>query len=185
MNKINRRFLHYETRAKFEEDLDKIPYDAIVFIDEGRTIYTHGEEYCNVDLSEYLTAHDIEQEYAKKTDIPHIPTNISAFTNDTGYLVDRNLSSYINDVELDNVNKLIKFKHDNSTICTISTTDFIKDGMVNTVNINGNNLVVTFNTDAGKQPISIRLADIFNPGNYYTKDQVEGTFAKKVDIPEQ
>jgi hypothetical protein len=43
--------------------------------------------------------------------------------------------------------------------------------MVNTVAISGNNLVITFNTDAGKDNITIPLTDIFNPNNYYTKSQ--------------
>ena len=34
----------------------------------------------------YLTAHQSLSEYAKLTDIPTVPTNVSAFTNDAGYL---------------------------------------------------------------------------------------------------
>lgn len=88
MNKINRRFLHYETRAKFEADKSKIPFDSIVFVDEGRTIYTHGEEYAGIDLSGYLKQADAESIYAKKGDIVEVPTKVSAFTNDAGYLTE-------------------------------------------------------------------------------------------------
>jgi hypothetical protein len=34
-------------------------------------------------------------------------------------------------------------------------------------------LAITFNTDAGKEEIDIELDDIFNPDNYYTKDEVD------------
>ena len=38
------------------------------------------------DLTKYLTKDDAEKVYAKKTDIPQIPTNVSAFNNDAGYI---------------------------------------------------------------------------------------------------
>ena len=34
-------------------------------------------------------------------------------------------------------------------------------------------LVVTFNTDSGKQPIQISITDIFDASNYYTKTEVD------------
>ena len=70
-------------------------------------------------------------------------------------------------------NKTIELKNISGTVLsTIDATAFIKDGMVDTVVISGGNLVITFNTDAGKQPISIPLTDIFNPNNYYTKSEI-------------
>ncbi len=45
--------------------------------------------------------------------------------------------------------------------------------MVSNVEIVNGNLVITFNSDAGKQPISIPLTDIFNPANYYTTAQTQ------------
>lgn len=61
-------------------------------------------------------------------------------------------------------------------VSTIDASAFIKDGMVDTVTISNGYLVITFNTDAGKQPISIALSDIFDPSNYYTKTQVDNGF---------
>lgn len=238
MNKIDRRFLHYETRAKFEADKSKIPFDSIVFVDEGRTIYTHGEEYAGIDLSEYLKQADAESIYAKKEDIAEVPTNVSAFTNDAGYLTEhQDLSAYalktdipqggdgqdlseylkssiaestyakktsvydkdevdqmmseipvvgditqfINNVAYDSTNKQIQFKHDDNVLHTIDATDFIKDGMVDSVSIQDNKLSITFNTDAGKEAIQISLTDIFNPDNYYTKDEVDSAIDTKQD----
>ncbi len=70
----------------------------------------------------------------------------------------------------------------------IDTSDFVKDGMVDNVEIkviDGKSyLIVTFNTDSGKQPIQISITDIFDPSNYYTKTEVDNkvnTVNGKVD----
>lgn len=55
----------------------------------------------------------------------------------------------------------------------IDATAFIKDGMVNTVVVSNGNLVISFNTDAGKNDISIPISSIFNANNYYTKTQTD------------
>ena len=72
----------------------------------------------------------------------------------------------------------IRFKDaSGNTIATINADDFIKDGMVDNVQISGSSLVITFNTDAGKQPISIPLTSIFDPSNYYNKTETNALFA--------
>ena len=64
----------------------------------------------------------------------------------------------------------------------IDASDFIKDGMVSNVEISNGNLVVTFNTDAGHAPISIPLTNIFNPANYYTKNDIDtGDYENIID----
>lgn len=83
----------------------------------------------------------------------------------------------------DSQNKLIKFYNTNNVLLdtSIDATDFIKDGMVNSVAIQDvliddeyvTCLVITFNTDSGLDPINIPLEDIFDPNNYYTKTQVD------------
>lgn len=68
----------------------------------------------------------------------------------------------------------IYFKNANDeAISEVDTTDFIVDGMIDDVKIENGNLVIAFNTDAGKQDISIPLTEIFDPSNYYTKDDVD------------
>ena len=68
----------------------------------------------------------------------------------------------------------------------VDATDFIKDGMVSNVEIKdvaekGVCLVITFNSDSGKQAIEIPISQIFNTDNYYTKDEVNAELAKKAD----
>ena len=54
-----------------------------------------------------------------------------------------------------------------TVIASIDASDFIKDGMVDSVELSGNNLVITFNTSAGKEPISVDLSkflDVYTAG---------------------
>ena len=77
--------------------------------------------------------------------------------------------------EYDESGKTIVFKNVNgAVVSSIDASDFIKDGMVDDVKIDGDNLVITFNTESGKEAISIPLASIFNPDNYYDKTAVDG-----------
>ena len=57
-------------------------------------------------------------------------------------------------------------------LSTIDATAFIKDGMVTSASVVGENLVITFNTDAGHEDILIPISDIFNANNYYTKTEI-------------
>lgn len=44
---IENKFVYFKTRKAFESERDSghINYDSIVFVEEGRTIYTHGTEF--------------------------------------------------------------------------------------------------------------------------------------------
>ena len=95
------------------------------------------------------------------------------------------VANYFDEVAYDSGTKRINFKHGETVKKYIDATDFIKDGMVDDVEIatpeTGTNagvscLVVTFNTDAGKEDIEIPLSSIFNPTNYYTKTEADGEF---------
>lgn len=89
------------------------------------------------------------------------------------------------DASYDSQTKRINFYDNGGNIVSyIDATDFIKDGMVSNVAISEGNLVITFNTDAGQEPISIALTDIFNAANYYNKTEVDGKLALKADKTE-
>lgn len=89
------------------------------------------------------------------------------------------------DASYDSQTKRINFYDNGGNIVSyIDATGFIKDGMVSNVAISEGNLVITFNTDAGKEPISIALTDIFNSANYYNKTEVDGKLALKADKSE-
>ena len=80
-------------------------------------------------------------------------------------------------VKYDSAARTITFYHTDgaSVLGTIETDDFVKDGMVENVEVKDGKLVITFNTDSDRtSPIEIELTEIFEPNNYYTKTEVEG-----------
>lgn len=81
----------------------------------------------------------------------------------------------------DSQTKKINFYHGNTIKANIDATSFIKDGMVDNVAISDSNLVITFNTESGKEPISIPLSSIFDPSNYFTKSEIDSALSGKVD----
>ena len=89
--------------------------------------------------------------------------------------------NYINGAVYDSNTKKILLKNGDRVVAEIDATAFVKDGMVSSVVISGGNLVITFNTDAGQQPISIPITDIFDPSLYYTKTEADTKFAAKQD----
>ena len=121
------------------------------------------------------------------TQLENKPTKLSQFQDDLGNNPTHNHASLVNNGSYNSTTKKIELKHDNVVLAQIDATEFIKDGMVSDVVITGSNLVITFNTDSGKQPISIPLTDIFNPANYYDKtatDQLLAAKANVTDLPD-
>ena len=86
------------------------------------------------------------------------------------------LSPYFDGAAYDSETREIKFYHNGEVKTQIDATPFIKDGMVNSVRLENGYLIVTFNTDAGKEPISIEIGSIFEPSNYYTKAEIDDKF---------
>lgn len=93
--------------------------------------------------------------------------------------VDTKIVGFVDGAEYDSTTKKIILKHGTTTVADVDATSFIKDGMVSSVVISGGNLVITFNSDAGQQPISIPLTRIFNPSNYYDKSAADDRFVQK------
>ena len=89
--------------------------------------------------------------------------------------------------EYDQETHRINFKNTStgSVISYIDASPFIVDGMVKNVEIKDVTiegasvkcLVISFNTDAGKQDINIPISQVFDANNYYTKDQTDSAIA--------
>ena len=84
-----------------------------------------------------------------------------------------------------NENKIVFFANEKE-IASIDTTDFIKDGMIESVELDGTVLKITFNTESGKEEIDVDFKDIISGDSFYTKDEVDSKLdekANKSDIP--
>ncbi len=78
------------------------------------------------------------------------------------------------DVNYDASGKTIDFYNGyGDLIGSVDATDFIIDGMIESVYLSGTDLCIIFNTDAGQQDIIIDLTSFINPANYYTKDETD------------
>lgn len=123
--------------------------------------------------------------YITASDIPQIPSKTSDLWNDSGFITDSDsaitnkalTSEAVYSGTYDSNSKKILLKNKaNTTLAEIDATAFIKDGMVSQVEVSNGNLVITFNTDAGKNPISVPISDIFDANNYYTKTEADSKF---------
>ena len=95
--------------------------------------------------------------------------------------IDFMTADLVDNAVYDSASHSLVFYHGEDELFTIDAAPFIKDGMVSSVAVSGGNLVVTFNTDAGKQPISIPLTEIFDPSLYYTKAETDAAFSQAMD----
>ena len=197
------------------------------------TVATSGD-YADLTNKPVIPAAQIQSDWNQSDNsaadyIKNKPVNVSAFTNDAGYLTQhqsladysttqemntaiatatndmatmtwvgeqgyltqhQDISDLFNGAEYDTQTKRINFKHGNAVLAYIDATAFIKDGMVSNVEvknvtISGESvlcLVITFNTDAGKEPINIPISSIFDASNYYTKTETDNTFVKLADL---
>ena len=90
----------------------------------------------------------------------------------------RAIGAEVTSCSFDGTTKKISFFNSaDDTLFQLDATAFVIDGMVSDVKIEDGNLVIQFNTDAGKQDIEIPLTDIFNPANYYTKTAIDALLA--------
>lgn len=140
---INKKLIHFKSKSVFNQKLanNELLDTSIVFIKDTQEIWTHGQIYkcSDPDLSNYLTPEDLEtinsqistlqtgkldtsvaeSTYAKKSEIPTVPTKVSAFTNDVGYLVEDDLSDYATTASVSSlqtsVNNALSNKLDKST----------------------------------------------------------------------
>ena len=157
------------------------PYNSIIVITDESNIATFRSASNNdVLFSGLIGKIEIGGEIVTKE---NINTKFDAIANKESGGGD--VSGLFANASYDSQTKRINFYDNGGNIVSfIDATGFIKDGMVSNVAISEGNLVITFNTDAGQEPISIALTDIFNAANYYNKTEVDGKLALKADKSE-
>ena len=84
-------------------------------------------------------------------------------------------------LDYNSTTKKVTLSYDETLITEIDATDFIKDGMVDSVSVSEGYLVITFNTDSGKEDINVPLSQIFAGEDYYTKLEVDNLLDNKLE----
>lgn len=106
---------------------------------------------------------------AKKSDIPAV-------------------TGYADAVAYNSTSKYVEFYHGGTggtVVFSYDASPFLIDGMVQNVEVktvagSGTCLVITFNTDAGKQDINIPISQIFDASNYYTTAETDSKIAEAI-----
>ena len=142
--------------------------------------------YTDTATSALASAFDTKLEgKADKTSLPsHIVSSVTYQDANVGedtrpsITVDgtKTVLNLANKLEWDSNAKALKLYSGNHLLATVDGTTWVKDGMVESAAIVGNNLEITFNTDSGKEKISVQLTDVFNPDNYYNKTEIDSKF---------
>ena len=81
-----------------------------------------------------------------------------------------------------NTKKIELRNADGKTLSEIDATAFVKDGMLDLVTLTDGILYFVFNTDAGKETISVPLSDLFDASQYYTKSEINRNYYTKKEI---
>lgn len=134
----------------------------------------------------YQTSGDVQNAISGKADTSAVTESIEAAVS--GKADSSAITNFFGAVEYDSNSKHINFYHESTTgsvLAYVDATDFIKDGMVDNVEIkdvtlSGESvtcLVITFNTDAGKEEIDIPISQIFDASNYYTKSETDSAIS--------
>ena len=142
--------------------------------------------YTDTATSALASAFDTKLEgKADKTSLPsHIVSSVTYQDANVGedtrpsITVDgtKTVLNLANKLEWDSNAKALKLYSGNHLLATVDGSTWVKDGMVESAAIVGNNLEITFNTDSGKEKISVPLTDVFNPDNYYNKTEIDSKF---------
>ena len=142
--------------------------------------------YTDTATSALASAFDTKLEgKADKTSLPsHIVSSVTYQDANVGedtrpsITVDgtKTVLNLANKLEWDSNAKALKLYSGNHLLGTVDGRTWVKDGMVESVAVVGNNLEITFNTDSGKEKISVPLTDVFNPDNYYNKTEIDSKF---------
>ena len=142
--------------------------------------------YTDTATSALASAFDTKLEgKADKTSLPsHIVSSVTYQDTNVGedtrpsITVDgtKTVLNLANKLEWDSNANSLKLYSGNHLLATVDGSTWVKDGMVESAAVVGNNLEITFNTDSGKEKISVPLTDVFNPDNYYNKTEIDSKF---------
>ena len=115
----------------------------------------------------YLTQHQDLSAYAKKSDLPTVPTKVSELTNDKNY-ISSIPSEYVTDIELTNKGYV--------------TESYVKNEIAN-AQLGGDNTEIDLSGYATKDDLKAKADEKHTHDEYLTEHQDLSDYAKKSDIP--
>jgi len=168
----------YYTKSEVDGMVDEVSSSSTEYVDSILgSGFTSENNVTKVILdNELVVSAALNDLNSRKLDATaYTPTDLSEYytSAQTDSKISDALSSsdYFDGAEYTSSSHTISFKHGDVVKATIDASDFIKDGMVDSVAIqdvtSGEStvkcLVITFNTDSGKQAVNIPIADFFPP----------------------
>lgn len=184
-----------ETEAAIEEAIEHIQLDD--YYTKEETDEAIEDAIQGIVLDDYYTKSETDSAITSATANKADLSALTSHTSDSAIHVtvaDKNawnakldasdVEGFFGAVAYDSQTKRINFYNETTggtVLAYIDATDFIKDGMVSNVEIKAvggeTSLVISFNTDAGKEDIVIPISEIFDADNYYTKTEVDGALS--------
>jgi len=154
----------------------------------------------STDVNGWNTAATSAHNHTNKEHLDSITGNVgtaayksvsNGITNTSSLIESKHIYSGVGvTIDYDSTNKVIQLKSTSGNVLSsFSANDFIKDGMIDNVTLESKSgttyLIITWNTDAGKETTELNIGDIFEADNYYTKSQtdtaIESATSGKVD----
>ncbi|MBR2558622.1 MAG: hypothetical protein IKE95_09710 [Methanobrevibacter sp.] len=141
------------------------------------------------DTSAVTAVNDVVTAHTANTDI-HVTTADKTAWNAKADISDiPSVSGYADSVKYNSTSKYVEFYHGGTggtKVFEYDASPFLIDGMVQNVEIKSVEisgvattcLVISFNTDAGKQDINIPISEIFDASNYYTTAETDNKIAE-------
>ena len=154
--------------------IDKEIEDRIADVDEEETRAKSEEHRIEVRLNDEI-ARRIAKDETHDDQLDVLDQRLGLVERQLPQEVSERKGRTFADAEYDENSKEIVFKNAFGVkIDSIDATPFLNDGMVEDVYIDHDTeeLVIVWNTQSGQQETRIPLSEIFNPDNYYTKDEI-------------
>lgn len=163
-------FLDEMANVKLLSHYDNTPGNLVLTNFKILSNNLQGNTTTYIDSEGYLKNNSIESSRIKTVNLEVDNLNFNGYN--------LNAHSIVESAEYDKENVKINFYNSNKElVSSIDASDFIKDGMISSISVEDNRLVLTFNTDAGSEKITLDISKIFNANNYYTKIEVNALIA--------
>ena len=180
----------YQTSGDVQNAISgKADTSAVTAVNDVVTAHTANAISGKADTSAVTAVNDVVTAHTANTDI-HVTTADKTAWDAKADISDiPSVSGYADSVKYNSTSKYVEFYHGGTggtKVFEYDASPFLIDGMVQNVEIKSVEisgvattcLVISFNTDAGKQDINIPISEIFDASNYYTTAETDNKIAE-------